>query len=315
MNTSPRTSNGSGVQGISHLVIEVADTERAVRFYADTLGVEATPLVDWPQSDERVLVLPSGQMLALKSSRVAKTHDESGIHQAYRCTPEARSRIEAKLESAGIAIHRYHEDRPAESQEPFYFTDPDGNRVQLVTATGEAPGIWGIDHAAIQASDMEWEVEFFIDHLGFPVDHRVGWNTEDYVRAQSWAEGRDDMAPGTRRKDNRYRDNPGAKPGSTREVARANMQIFLGLGDSTLGIFLATSHQQEPAPELARGTPRTALATDQTGLEAMAVALCAARVAMEGPVSHGKGAALDQSIYFRDPCGNFFEICVPTDNP
>ena len=321
MNTAPGRSDGSGnvsgVHGISHLVIEVADTERAVHFYADMLGVDGGPVENWPHADERALALPSGQMLVLKSGGTGKTQDDSGAHQAYGCTPAARSAIEAKLEGAGIAIHRYHEDRPVEIQEAFYFTDPDGNRVQLVTAPGDAPGdaigIWGIDHAAVQASDMEWEEEFFIDRLNFPVDHRVGWNTEDYVRAQDWAEGRDDMAPGTRRKDNRYRDNPGAEPGSTREVARANTQIFLGLGGATLGIFLSTRHFQEPAPELARGSPRTGLAMDRAGLEAIAAALGSAGVALEGPVVQDPGTPLAQSLYFRDPCGNFFEICVPAN--
>jgi catechol 2,3-dioxygenase-like lactoylglutathione lyase family enzyme len=301
------------VQGISHLVIEVTDTERAAQFYGDTLGVGVDALENWPQADERALALPSGQMLVLKSGAAGKPQDDSGVHQAYRCTPEARTAIEEKLTKAGITVHRYHEDRPAEMEDPFYFTDPDGNRIQLVTAPGEARGVWGIDHAAVQASDMEWEEEFFIDRLGFPVDHRVGWNTEDFVRAQAWAEGRDDMAPGTRRKDNRYRDNPGAEPGSTREVARANVQIFLGLGSAALGIFLATRHHQEPAPELACGTPRTGLATDQAGMEAMAAALGAGGVTVEGPVVHDPGAVIAQSLYFRDPCGNFFEICVPTN--
>ncbi|MFB3053739.1 MAG: VOC family protein [Alphaproteobacteria bacterium] len=313
MNTALGSSNGSAVHGISHLVIEVADAERAARFYADTLGVDGAALGDWPEANELALALPSGQMLVFKSGGTGDSQNESGIHQAYGCTPEARSAIEASLAGTGIAVHRYHEDRPAEARDPFYFTDPDGNRVQLVAAPGNQRGISGIDHAAIQASDMEWEEAFFVDRLGFAVDHRVGWNTEDYVRARAWAEGRDDMAPGTRRMDRRYRDNPGAEPGSSREVPRPNIQLFLSLGGSVLGIFLATSHVQEPAPELARGTPRTALAMDRAGLESMASALDAAGVALEGPVVHDKGAPLEVSLYFRDPCGNFFELCVPAD--
>ena len=322
MNTAPASSigsgNGSAVHGISHLVIEVADAQRAARFYAENLGVHGAALADWPEADELALALRSGQMLVFKSGSGGKTHQESGIHQAYRCTAGARSVIEAKLADAGIAVHRYHEDRPAEAREPFYFTDPDGNRVQLVTVPGNETGneraIWGIDHAAIQASDMEWEEAFFVGRLGFAVDHRVGWNTEDDVRARAWAEGHDDMAPGTRRMDHRYRDNPGAEPGSSREIPRPNIQIFLGLGGSVLGIFLATFHLQEPAPELARGTPRTALAMDRAGLKAMAAALDSAGVALEGPVVHGPGAPLAESLYFRDPCGNFFEFCVPADS-
>lgn len=313
MNTAPGTPHGSGVRGISHLVIAVADTTRAARFYGDVLGAGSLPLDAWPEPDETALPLPSGQMLVLKSGCAENDREDSGVHQAYRCSRDSRTAIAAKLDEAGIAIHRYHEDRPAETEEPFYFSDPDGNRIQLVLGEGAAPGIWGIDHAAVQASDMEWEEEFFIDRLGIPVDYRVGWNTDDYVRAQAWAEGREEMAPGTRRMDRRYRDNPGSEPGSSREVPRPNIQIFLAIGGAALGIFLATHHHQEPPPELVRGAPRTALATDQTGFKAMEAALGATGVAMEGPVVHEPDALIARSLYFRDPCGNLFEICVPVN--
>ncbi len=323
MNGAPSRADCPAVQGISHLVIEVADAARAARFYADTLGIVGNALETWPYADELALALPSGQMLVLKSGDTEKNLEDTGIHQAYGCTPEARSMIEEKLAGAGIPIHHYHEDRPAESQEPFYFSDPDANRIQLVNiprnspgngpgnTPGNTPGIWGIDHAAIQASDMEWEESFFIEGLGFAVDHRVGWNTKDYVRARAWAAGEEDMAPGTRRMDHRYRDNPGAKPGTSREVPRPNIQIFLSLGASVLGIFLATRHCQEPSPDQARGTPRTAFVLDRAGLEAMAADLGATGVALEGPVAHDRGTPIAESLYFRDPCGNFLEFCVP----
>ena len=321
MNTAPASSigsgNGSAVHGISHLVIEVADAQRAARFYAENLGVHGAALADWPEADELALALRSGQMLVFKSGSGGKTHQESGIHQAYRCTAGARSVIEAKLADAGIAVHRYHEDRPAEAREPFYFTPAAGSGgawgTEPSNGTGNGRARGGVEHAAIQGSDREWEEAVFVERLGFGVDHRVGWNTEDYGRARAWAEGHDDMAPGTRRMDHRYRDNPGAEPGSSREIPRPNIQIFLGLGGSVLGIFLATFHIQEPAPELARGTPRTALAMDRAGLKAMAAALDSAGVALEGPVVHGPGAPLAESLYFRDPCGNFFEFCVPAE--
>lgn len=310
MSSGSDTTHGPGVRGFSHLVIDVADTDRAARFYGDVLGLGKVT-GDWPEADETALQLPSGQFLVLKAGRRNQPPAESGVHQAYRCSRAARSSIAAQLENAGIAIHRYHEDRPAEIEDPFYFFDPDGNRIQLVTVSGEAPGIWGIDHVAVQASDMEWEEDFFIGRLGFAVDHRVGWNTKDYVSARAWGEGRDDMAPGTRRMDHRYRDNPGAEPGSSREVPRPNIQIFLDVGGAALGIFLATRHHQEPAPDLARGAPRAALATDRPGLEKLAQAVSGVGVALEGPVDHDRDGPLARSLYFRDPCGNFFEVCVP----
>lgn len=296
---------------ISHLVIEVPDSAAAARFYGEVLGAGAQEMDDWPQADETALTFASGQVLAFRSTNAEAGAAESGVHQAYVCTPAARAAIAERLKEADVEIQTYQEDRPTEAIEPFYFIDPFGNRVQLVAGPGEGGGITGIDHAAVQASDIEWEEEFFVERLGFPVDHRVGWNTADYVRARAWAEGKEDMAPGTRRIDRRYRDIPGAEPGQGREVARPNMQIFLGLKNGVVGIFLATSHRQEPPPEQAKGTPRTALTVSRPGLDAWAERLAETGVAMEGPVNHRKASPLAASLYFRDPCGNFFEFCTP----
>ena len=299
--------------GISHLAIQVTDAGRAVDFYGAVLGAGDTTIADWPEPAETALALPSGQVLAFGTADSEGTGEDSGAHQAYRCSGTARAGILDRLNAEGITIHSYHEDRPAEADDPCYFSDPFGNRVQLVWGPWQADGIAGIDHAGVQASDIEWEEEFFIGRLGFPVDHRVGWNTADYVRARAWAEGKEDMAPGTRRLDQRYRDIPGAAPGSSRAVARPNMQIFLRLGEGVLGIFLATRHRQEPAPEAARGTPRTGIKIDRAALDGWAEKLSAAGAAIEGPVRHGKGAPYAASLYFRDPCGNFFEFCAPAE--
>ena len=311
MSTTAGIINGVQPRGLSHLVIEVTDPARAQAFYGNILGLPEAAEDDWPAADEHAFSLPSGQLLVFRPTDDPRTFADSGVHQAYCRAPEAMGEIEARFAADGVAIHHYHEDRPAEAVDGFYFADPDGNRVQLLPSPGADPHITGIDHAGVQATDMEWEETFFIDHLGFPVDHRVGWNTADFVRAHAWAEGKEDMAPGTRRMDHRYRDNPGSKPSETREVPRPNVQIFLGLGDgAVLGIFMATSFEQEPPPDQARGTPRVAIAMDRDELDAMAQALAAAGAVVEGPVDHRLGSPLAASLYFRDPCGNFFEICA-----
>jgi len=308
-------ANGAAIcGGISHVAIQVTDTDQATDFYGSVLGAGAAAVPDWPEEGETALALSSGQVLAFRSTGAPAAGEDSGVHQAYRCAAASRAAILDRLKAEGIAVHAYHEDRPAEAEDPCYFSDPFGNRVQLVWGPWQADGIAGIDHTGVQASDIEWEEEFFIDNLGFPVDHRVGWNTADYVRARAWAEGKEDMAPGTRRLDQRYRDIPGAEPGRSREVARPNMQIFLRLGEGVLGIFLATRHSQEPAPETARGAPRTGITVDRAALGDWAERLCAAGAAVEGPVRHGTGARHAETLYFRDPCGNFFAFCAPSED-
>ncbi len=313
MSVAAGALNGAQPRGLSHLVIEVTDLDRAHAFYADILGLPKNAQDNWPLEDEHAFPLASGQMLVFKPTDEPHTFADSGVHQAYCVAATVLGGIEARLAGDGVAIHRYHEDRPAETGDGVYFADPDGNRVQLVSSPETGPGTTAIDHAGIQATDMEWEEDFFIGRLGFPVDHRVGWNTADFVRARAWAEGKEEMAPGTRRMDHRYRDIPGGKPGQGRDVPRPNVQIFLGLGEAVLGIFLATRFEQEPPPDQAQGTPRVAIAMDRAGLDSLAGKLSAAGAAVEGPISHRSGSPLAASLYFRDPCGNFFEICAPAE--
>jgi catechol 2,3-dioxygenase-like lactoylglutathione lyase family enzyme len=299
------------VKSLAHVAIEVSDLDRARSFYSERLGLGARPVEGWPEADEIALSCLSGQHLVLRKSSSPRTFKETGVHQAYRAGPVSIDRIVQSLAADAITVHRYHEDRPAEQNDACYFADPDGNRIQLVRSeTTVGPGVIGIDHSAIQASDMEWEEDLYADVLGLPVDHRVGWNTGDYVRARQWGEGKEDMAPGTRRWDERYRDIPGGKPGQGRRIARPNMQIFFKMGEAVLGVYMATAHEQEPSPKQAKGTPRTAYFVSRETLDKTAQALSKTRVAVLGPVEHPVKSPIAASLYFRDPCGNFIELCV-----
>ncbi len=299
------------LHSIAHVTIEVGDLPRALEFYSGLIGAPASRVAAWPVKDETALLLPSGQFLVLKPSANPRTLPESAVHQAYRAAPAAIDRILKSLSVGAAGVHRYHEDRLAEQADNCYFADPDGNRIQLIAdAARSAPGIAAIDHAIVLASDMEWIEEFYCDLLGLVVEHRVGWNTGDYIRARAWGEGKEEMAPGTRRWDERYRDIPGAKPGQGRRLARPNMQIFLHTGESILGIYLSPVHVQESPPRIAVGTPRIGFWTDRATLERAVAVLGKTRATVAGPVHHVSGSPIGSSLYFRDPCGNFIELCV-----
>jgi catechol 2,3-dioxygenase-like lactoylglutathione lyase family enzyme len=297
------------MDGISHIVIEVADLKRAKEFYR---------LVGFAfAGDDRVpecrlsalLRTASGQSLILTESPQPRSLSETGVHQAYRITPLDRDAVAKELAACAVTVHTYEEDRPHEKGDNFYFYDPDGNRVQLVASavtSGRSGRILGIDHAAIECHDLEWAEDFYVKKLGLTVDHRVGWRTNDYVRAQLWGEGKENMAPGTRRWDQRY-----TVMEQKRRLPRPNTHFFVRVGEQVLGIYLATQHRQEPPEEQIVGTPRIGLRAGRQVLSQTAQRLAATRTPIQGPVEHREPAPIAASLYIRDPGGNFLEICVP----
>jgi catechol 2,3-dioxygenase-like lactoylglutathione lyase family enzyme len=293
------------ITGISHLVVEVSDLERSRRFY-ELLGFAGAGPESWPDCNESTtLKTASRQYLVLCRRSRANVSTDTGAHQAYRVAAACREKIAEKLKAESVEIHNYKEDRPAESPENFYFHDPDGNRIQLVTSNAAAEGVQAIDHAAVEVVDIEWAEDFYANRLGLPVDCRVGWRTEDYLRAKLWGEGKEAMAPGTRRWDKRY-----TVMEQKRLLPRPNTHFFVRAGDAVIGVYLARQHRQEPPEEQPAGTPRIALRTDAEGMEIVASALNKRGTVAAGPKKHSAAAPIASSLYFKDPGGNFVELCV-----
>jgi catechol-2,3-dioxygenase len=126
------------------------------------------------------------------------------------------------------------------------------------------------------------------------------------VRARKWASGEENMAPGTRRLDQRYTVMVNRKT-----VPRCNMQLFFRAGDAVLGVYLGNKHFQEPPEEQAIGATRIAFAAPRAELDRVAQMIAATGRACEGPVVHPQSSGLEASVYFRDPGGNFMEVCTP----
>lgn len=297
------------MDGISHIVVEVADLERAEEFYR-LLGFESSGDERVPECGRSVVVrTASGQRVILAEKPEPRSLPETGVHQAYRISASDRDTLAARLADRSIAVHTYKEDRTREKRDNFYFYDLDGNRIQLVASfeRSEMSGkILGVDHAAIESHDLEWAEDFYVHRLGLDLEQRVGWRTDDYVRARLWGEGKEDMAPGTRRWDQRY-----TVMEQKRRLPRPNTHFFVRVGAEVLAIYLATQHRQEPPEEQIVGTPRIGLRAGTDALKRLAGQLAPGRVPVQGPVGHPAHAAIASSLYLRDPSGNFLEICTP----
>lgn len=305
---APSAEGAVRLAGFSHLALVVGNREQARAFYCDVLGFRFVGTDILPACDRHVVVATaSDQLVALCDGGRDPGLVDTGIHQAFRVTEGAREEILLRLSRHGIAVHRYKEDRIAEDADNLYFFDPFGNRLQLVTKPAQAGSpsalIDGIDHAAVQAIDVEWEEKFYVGRLGLPVAQVIGWRTADYVRARLWGEGKEEMAPGTRRWDKRYNVMHGKDP-----VPRPNVQLFVGVGDQELGVYLADKHFQAPPEEAVIGVPRLAFSVAREDMERLAERL-AAWGPVVGPVDHPASSPRSRSLYVKDPGANFLEFC------
>jgi catechol 2,3-dioxygenase-like lactoylglutathione lyase family enzyme len=74
---------------------------------------------------------------------------------------------------------------------------------------------------------------------------------------------------------------------------------------------LLDHHVQEPPLERLRGRPRLALSVAEDQMAHAPDVLRRSGVPFEGPVDHPEPAPIARSLYFKDPSGNFLELCCP----
>jgi catechol 2,3-dioxygenase-like lactoylglutathione lyase family enzyme len=130
------------IVALDHIVLRVADLERAMRFYRDVLGC---PVEKW-QEDLGLLQLRAGGALIDLVPLDGKLGRAGGVgpgvegrncdHFCLRLARFDEAALRAHLAAHGIAIEPAAERYGAEGYGPsVYLTDPDGNVVEL-----KAPG-------------------------------------------------------------------------------------------------------------------------------------------------------------------------------
>ena len=115
------------IKGLDHIVLRVADLDRAIDFYCRVLGcreerrVESIGLVQLRAGASLIDLLPG-----------APGPDPNMDHFALRIEPFDAAALRAHLGAQGIAVGEVESRYGAEGAGPsLYIQDPDGNRVEL----------------------------------------------------------------------------------------------------------------------------------------------------------------------------------------
>jgi catechol 2,3-dioxygenase-like lactoylglutathione lyase family enzyme len=122
-------SNAPRVTGISELVLEVEDLERARGFYRDVLGLEETLYGEGREGRYWYLVGESAR-LGLWTPQVGLAGGRGGahVHFAFQVPDDEVDRMGDRLDAAGVEFKGPIQLGPGRS---IYVTDPDGNSVEF----------------------------------------------------------------------------------------------------------------------------------------------------------------------------------------
>lgn len=122
------------IEGFSHLVLEVADVDRAEAFYRDVLGLDPVgrDLLNEP-APHAVLRMNTGQLVVLLKVDKPEPRREntSSIHHAFLLTMEQYKAAQERFKAAGFDISDTREQFRARGEYSMDIYDPDDHRWQV----------------------------------------------------------------------------------------------------------------------------------------------------------------------------------------
>ncbi len=118
------------IQGLDHVVLRVADLERAVHFYCEVLGcrverrAESISLVQLRAGASLIDLVPAGGTPEVAGGNMD--------HFCLRIDPFDEAKLRAHLVAHGVEVGEVVTRYGAEGNGPsLYIQDPDGNTVEL----------------------------------------------------------------------------------------------------------------------------------------------------------------------------------------
>ncbi len=118
------------IKGLDHVVLRVADLERAIAFYCEVLGCREERRVE---SINLVQLRAGASLIDLIPAESVPQADGGNMdHFALRIEPFDEAALRSHLESHGVEAGEFATRYGAEGQGPsLYIKDPDGNTVEL----------------------------------------------------------------------------------------------------------------------------------------------------------------------------------------
>ena len=129
------------LSGFSHLVVEVTDLERAVRFYREVLALDVLgcDLVNEGAPNVLLGMNTRHRVLLVKVDRVEPFRkNSSSIHHAWFLTPEQFERAASRMREAGHDIDDSRAQFRPLGERSMDLFDPDGHRYQVQVHAPEA---------------------------------------------------------------------------------------------------------------------------------------------------------------------------------
>ncbi|HZT06447.1 MAG TPA: VOC family protein [Chloroflexota bacterium] len=135
-----------------------------------------------------------------------------------------------------------------------------------------------ISHSGINVVDLKEAEDFYANVFGGLITNRVNFNTDDAKRGRS-------------------------------------VHTSIALNDWLFAVCLPRGEMPMPPEDLVRGTNgfRHGFRVSQEAFGTLVERLTALEVPFEGPVTHPETSPVAQSVYFKDPGGNFLEVCWRRD--
>ncbi len=118
------------IKGLDHVVLRVADLDRAIRFYCEVLGCTEERRVE---SIDLVQLRAGAALIDLILAEGAPDPGAGNMdHFALRIEPFDEAALRRHLESHGVEVGAVATRYGAEGHGPsLYIQDPDGNTVEL----------------------------------------------------------------------------------------------------------------------------------------------------------------------------------------